>query len=141
MGSGHSWRKLSSLPLGKLDLQNKQYTKFPFFRVPLILNQAARFNFGFASNMVLLLWCVCGGLLLHMLEANYLTILLKPNYEKAVDTPQDILDRGLTVLNPPGTKSLVEIMKNSPSQITRELAEMIFVPDVIFYNIPKIILI
>ena len=91
--------------------------------------------------MVLLLWCVFGGFLLHMFEANYLTILLKPNYEKAVDTPQDILDRGLTVLNPPGTKSLVEIMKNSPSQITRELAEMIFVPDVIFYNIPKIILI
>ena len=39
--------------------------------------------------MVLLLWCVCGGLLLHMLEANYLTMLLKPSYEKAVDAPQE----------------------------------------------------
>ena len=74
-----------------------------------------------------------------MLEANYLTILLKPNYEKAVDTAQDILDRGLTVIYPPGTGSLVEILKSSPSNITRELAEITFVPKVkIFCHNPKI---
>ena len=132
LGSGHSWRKLSSPPLGKLDLQNKQSVKFPFFRVPLIINQAARLNFGFASNMVLLLWCVCGGLLAHMLEANYLTILLKPNYEKPIDNGQDVLDRKLAVLYYPGSESLVEIMKNSPSKITRDLAESSIVPRVIF---------
>ena len=62
------------------------------------MNQAARFNFGFASNMVLLLWCVCGGLLAHMLEANYLTILLKPSYEKPIDTAEDVVDKNLTVI-------------------------------------------
>ena len=89
----------------------------------MILNQAARFNFGFASNMVLLLWCICGGLLAQMLEANFLTILLIPNYETAVDTAQDILDRGLAVLHPPGTESLVELLKNAPDYTTRTLAE------------------
>ena len=99
-----------------------------------MINEAARLNFGFASNMVLLLWCVCGGLLLHMLEANYLNILLRPNYEKAIDTPQDILDRGLKVIYTPGSLSVLEIMKNSPSNITRELAERTIVPKVIFIS-------
>ena len=98
----------------------------------MILNQAARFNFGFASNMVLLLWCVCGGLLAHMLEANFLTILLKPVYEKFVDTAEDVLDRGLTVIYPVGYEPTVETLKNSPYYITRTLAERTIVPKVIF---------
>ena len=71
----------------------------------MINNQAARFNFGFASNLILLLWCVGGGFLLHMFESTYLTMLMKPIYEKPVDTAQDILDRGLTIVWPPDTDS------------------------------------
>ena len=82
--------------------------------------------------MVLLLWCVCGGLLAHMLEANFLTILLKPVYEKPVDTALDILDRGLTVIYSPGTESIKEMLMNSPYYITRTLAERTIVPKVIF---------
>ena len=89
----------------------------------MIINKAARINFGFASNMALLLWCVCGGFLVHMLEANYLKMLMKPNYEKPVDTAQDVLDRNLIVIYPPGSESVLEILKNSPSNITRTLAE------------------
>ena len=88
--------------------------------------------------MVLLLWCVCGGLLAHMLEANYLTILLKPNYEKPVDTAQDVLDRGLTVIWPPGSESFVEEYKNSPSKIRRELVERTIVAKVIYSKIEKL---
>ena len=72
-----------------------------------------------------------------MLEANYLTILLSPNYEPAVDSPQDILDRGLTVIWPPGSESRVETMKNSPSNITRELAERAIVAKVKFVILEK----
>ena len=104
----------------------------------MIINQAARFNFGFASNMVLLLWCVCGGLVLHMLEANYLTILLKPKYEKPVDNAQDVLDRNWTVILHPGTESIVEILKNSPQEKIRRLAERTIVSKVIFFKIEKI---
>ena len=46
-----------------------------------------------------------------MLEANYLSILLKPSYEKAIDTAQDVLDTGLTVIHSPGSESIVEILR------------------------------
>ena len=58
-----------------------------------------------------------------MFEANFLTILLKPSYEKPIDTAEDVMNRGLSVIYSPGTQAFVEIMKNSPSNITRTLAE------------------
>ena len=58
-----------------------------------------------------------------MLEANFLTILLKPSYEKPVDAAQDVIDRGLSIIYTPGSESLLEKYKNSPSNITRALAE------------------
>ena len=82
--------------------------------------------------MVLLLWCVCGGFLLHMLESNYLSMLMKPNYEKPIDTAKDVIDRGLKIVYTPGSESNVEIMKNSNSDIARALAQLTVVPDVIF---------
>ena len=98
----------------------------------MIINQAAHFNFGFASNMVLLIWCVFGGLLAHMLEANFLTILLKPVYEKPIDTAEDLIDRGLALIYSPGGESKKEEMMNSPYYITRTLAERAIVAKVIF---------
>ena len=98
----------------------------------MINNQAARFNFGFASNMILLLWCVCGGFILHMFESNYFTMLMKPIYEKPVDSAQDVIDLGLAVISSPGTESIVEMQKNSPFYITRTLVERTIVPKVIF---------
>ena len=101
---------------------------FSFYRVPLILNQAARFNFGLASNMVLLLWCISGGLLLHMFEANFLTILVAPRYKDFIDTAQDIIDRGFSVQRK--SQYSVEMEKNSSSSLTRQLAELSIVPKV-----------
>ena len=101
----------------------------------MIINEAARFNFGFASNMVLLLWCVCGGFLAHILECNYLTMLLKPSYEKPIDYGQDLVDRGLEILSIPGTESIVEIMKKSPYYNVRALAEKTYVSKVISWKI------
>ena len=83
--------------------------------------------------MLLLIWCVCGGFLLHFFGSVFLDILLKQNYEKPVDRAEDVRDRNLTVVYPPGTESIVKMMKNSPSAITQELAEMIVVPKVISY--------
>ena len=72
-----------------------------------------------------------------MLEANYLTILLKPNYEKAIDTAEDILDRNLTIICPPWSESTVDLLKNSPFKITRDLAESSIVAKVIFCYFEK----
>ena len=104
--------------------------KFKIFSFSRVLRIS--FPFGFSSRMIFLLWCLFGGLLLHFFECNILDILLKTNYEKPVDTAQDVLDRGLTVIYPPGFGSAVEIMKNSPSADIRALARMIVVAKVIF---------
>ena len=58
-----------------------------------------------------------------MFEANYLTMLLKPNFEKPIDTAEDVFDRKLTVIKYPGLVSSLEILKSSPFNITRTLAE------------------
>ena len=80
-------------------------------------------RFGFSSNLVLLMWCVWGGFLLHILECNYLTVLVKPVYEKPIDTAEDIIERGLRTIYGPGRKSMLETLKSSPYPLTRTLAE------------------
>ena len=86
-----------------------------------------------------LLWCVLGGLLLHFFESLLLDILVKPNYEKPVDTMQDIVDRRLTNVWPPfRTLSSVDYYrKNSSSEVERAYAELIIIAEVIFYCIEK----
>ena len=60
------------------------------------------------------------------------SMLMKPVYETPIDTAQDILDRGLTVIYLRESESIQEIEKNSASYITRQLAERGIVPKVIF---------
>ena len=111
--------------------------KFKIFSFSRVLR--IRIPFGFSSRMMLLLWCVCGGFLQHFYDSSFLNILLKRNYEKPVDTAQEIIDRNLIVITYPGAESLVEIFKNSPSEVTRTLAERTIVAKVIFIffeNIP-----
>ena len=86
---------------------------------------------GFSSNMVLLLWCVWGGFLLHILECNYLTVLLKPTYEKPVDTAEDIIERGLRIITLPFTGSLVEMEKKSQFESVQQMAELTYVAKVL----------
>ena len=84
--------------------------------------------------MVLLMWCVWGGFLLHILECNYLTVLVKPVYEKPIDTAEDIVERGITIITGPGTESMVEALKKSPFELTRSLAENTYVPKVVILD-------
>ena len=81
--------------------------------------------------MVLLMWCVWGGFLLHILECNYLTVLVKPVYEKPIDTAEDIIERGFKTVVYPGSESKTEILKESPIPLTRALAENTYVPKVV----------
>ena len=98
-------------------------------RIPLLRD--SRFpQFGYSSKMILLIWCVWGGFLLHILECNYLTVLVKPVYEKPIDTAEDIIERGITIIDFPGRKSMVNMLKKSPFQITRALAESTYVSKV-----------
>ena len=72
-----------------------------------------------------------------MFEANYLTMLLKPNYEKPVNTAEDIFDRGLGIIRRSYSASFVEDLKKSPFPMTRALAERTVVAKVIFFSIGK----
>ena len=102
-----------------------------FNRVPLLnTNVRSIFPIGFSSNMVLLLWCVWGGFLLHILECNYLTVLVKSTYEKPVDTAEDIIERGLTIIAPPISGAYAEMAKKSPFESVRQLGELYYIPTV-----------
>ena len=79
------------------------------------------------------MWCVMGGFLLHILECNYLTVLVKPVYEKPIDTAEDIIERGITIIDVPGRESIVESLKESPFPLTRALAENTYVAEVVIF--------
>ena len=80
--------------------------------------------------MVLLLWCVCGGLLLHMLECNYFNILLKADFEKPVDTAEDVRAKGRILWYPGYELYKEKLIKQNISEVTRDLAEMTHVAKV-----------
>ena len=81
--------------------------------------------------MILLIWCVWGGFLLHILECNYLTVLIKPVYETPIDTAEDIIERGVKRIDIPGKESMVETLKKSSSPLTRAIAENTYVSKVV----------
>ena len=90
-----------------------------------------RFPLGFSSNMVRLIWCVFGGFLLHILLCNYLTVLLKPNYERFIDSSSDIIEMNLTTLWPPGREAIIADLRNSPSGLENDFADRSYVAKVI----------
>ena len=73
------------------------------------------------------MWSVCGGFLLYFLTSNYLSVLIKPSYQKPVETSEDVIARNLTVIDPPGTESMLETDKKSPFPIVRQIAEITYV--------------
>ena len=56
-----------------------------------VSNSVRNIRFGFSSEFVFLLWALTGGILNWMCEANLLTLLLKPVYEKPIRTIWDVL--------------------------------------------------
>ena len=75
-----------------------------------------------------------GGFLLHILECNILATLLKPTYEKPIDTAEDIIERGITIIDVVGRESMVEMLKKSPFPLTRALAESTHVAKVVIFQ-------
>ena len=80
-----------------------------------------------ASNLVFTIWAVFGGFILHFLLSNYLSVLLRPSYEKPVDTTKDLIERGITPFTPPGTEYLIEELASSPDPYYREVAKRLHI--------------
>ena len=104
--------------------------KFKIFSFSRVLR--IRFPFNFSPRALFFLWSICGGFLVLFSESLILDVIMKKYYEDPVDTAQDVIDRNLSVIVPHYAGSLVEILKNSPSNVTRTLAERAIVPKVIF---------
>ena len=54
-----------------------------------------------------------GGLILHFLLSNYLTVLLKPSYEEPVETAADLIRREITPFLQPGQDILIQFFAAS----------------------------
>ena len=77
-----------------------------------------------SSNFVFTIWAVFGGFILHFLLCNFLTVLLRPRYEKPVETTADIIERNITLILWPeaGWK---EYHAASPDPISQEFSKRI----------------
>ena len=62
-------------------------------------------------------------------------MLLKPVYEEPVDTAEDIIERGLTIIKGPNTASIVETSKKSLFESVRQMAELSYVPTVFILSV------
>ena len=63
-------------------------------------------------------------------------MLIKPSYQKPVETSEDVIARNLTVISTPGTESITEVEKQSPIQTIRKIAENTYTAKVsLFFNI------
>ena len=65
-----------------------------------------------------------------MLTCNYLTVLVKPTYDKPFDTSEEVIAAGLTIIGIPGTEANVKIMEVSDSHILRAIAAQTYTPKV-----------
>ena len=73
-----------------------------------------------------------------MFESNYLTMLVKPNYEKPVDSPEDVRDRGLNVIWFPYYEYYKEMaIEQNVSVIERVLALKTIVAKVSIQKVKK----
>ena len=68
-----------------------------------------------------------------MLEANYLNILLKPNYADPIDSVEDVVNRGLTPVFDFFLEGTRQRLLQSESSMLRTLAERTVVAKVIFF--------
>ena len=73
------------------------------------------------------IWAVFGGFILHFLLSNYLNVLLRPNYEKPVDTAADLISRDIRPVVRNIRQIYVQIFANSPDPIYQELSRRIIV--------------
>ena len=73
-----------------------------------------------------------------MFESNYLTMLVKPNYEKPVDSPEDVRDRGLDIIWFPYYEYYKEMaIEQNVSVIERDLALKTIVAKVSIQKVKK----
>ena len=81
--------------------------------------------------MVFTIWAVFGGFILHFLLSNYLTVLLRPSFEKPIDTAEDLINRNIDVFTKSEKSETVEFwkqfFKKSPNPHYPNISRNLFV--------------
>ena len=85
------------------------------------------FQQGVSLNIVYAIWAVWGGFLMHIIMMNYLSVLLKPSYEKAVETVDDVIERGLIPIYTPGGDIFKQMLANSEDPRFQQLSEVVVI--------------
>ena len=110
--------------------------KFSFrIKIPDVTEKLRRYAVGrtLSSNLVYTIWAVFGGFILHFLLSNYLTVLLRPNFEEPVDTAADILRLNITPVVQPNHNIYRQMFANSPDPIYQELSRRLVVAKTMGY--------
>ena len=80
-----------------------------------------------SSNFVFTIWAVFGGFILHFLLSNYLTVLLRPSYEPAVNTAADIIEGDITPFLWPGAEMYISLFANSLNPNYQEISRRLVI--------------
>ena len=107
-----------------------------YFRLPVPVSVPSQgiglmhlvFPKGFSVNFVLLTWALFGGLFIYAFLANFRTMLLMPQYEKPVDSAQDVLDRGMIPFVVDGGDYWKPFLLQSSNPVYQKLGEIVIVP-------------
>ena len=71
---------------------------------------------GQAINLFLGIWFIFGGFLQHIFLCNFLSLLLKPAFDKPIDAVHQIIEKELIPFAPPGKISYRPYFENHPSE-------------------------
>ena len=72
------------------------------------------------------MWTLCGGLLLYFLESNFLTLLMKPSWEKPVTSISDVLERDMELILWVGMDYYVQVLADSPVELYQQDSDIIY---------------
>ena len=79
------------------------------------------------SNLVYTIWAVFGGFILHFLLSNYLTVLLRPNYEEPVETAKDLVKRDISPFSTPGSEIYRQFFAASNDPTYQEISRRLVI--------------
>ena len=99
------------------------------FKIPDVTERMRQDSLGRTrvSNLVFTIWAVFGGFILHFLLCNYLTVLLRPRYEKPVENVTDLIKRDITPFMMPGSDYYRQIFAASPDPNYREISQRLVI--------------
>ena len=81
------------------------------------------FHFGFASTLMFLIWSIWGGFLDHMLQSNFLAVLVMPQWEAPIKSIQDVVDSGKGIFYVESGEYVRQMFANSDDPNYKILAE------------------